>query len=405
MVAATFIGICIIYYLIMNSTTGYSVLQTLPLAKHIHQPPHKHHKALGNGTGAVHDLEIITQNQPHPTITATPDRYTSLARDQGTPAQNHNRPRQESTTDLEPKPDIRSEQIQNQGLVTGKQASRSDSYYNHGVIISPTSVCSLLQPPIVTYVHSRAYDPVTRDIIRQTWANVSEYNHTSMRVVFIVGREASGSHQRLIQDEANEHGDLLQCDFIDTYRNLTRKQLCAMNWILKNCPGTELITKVDDDVFINVYRLIAFYHVYRNTSPLPSSAFHCLVIPNPKPMRNGSKWKVSHQEYAHNKYPPYCVGFAHIVAPAAARRVTIAARDTPFFWIDDVFVTGILRQRANVALVEFDAAAGFRGIVNRMKFSYMARVVGKSMFIIERVKSEQLEVWTKLSKILKQSNR
>lgn len=298
------------------------------------------------------------------------------------------------------------EELQYSNIVT-------DRYYDHRVTIKPNGVCTEAEPLIVAFVHSRAFDPTTRDIIRQTWANVTVYNHTSMRVIFTVGREMNDGRQNLILKEADQYGDLLQCDFVDTYRNLTRKQLCAMKWILENCPETDMIVKVDDDAFVNVYRLIAFYHVYHSAISREKDQVYCHVLPHHKPLRKSlfrkdKKWMVSYEEYAKDHYPPYCAGFAHIMSPSAARRIFDAAKNSPLFWIDDVFITGMLRLKANVSITNFDNAAGFGGVFKNNNFFRslvdLGRLVNQNMFIndLQRNIFDRLELWSKLTNIFKQ---
>jgi hypothetical protein len=59
-------------------------------------------------------------------------------------------------------------------------------------------------------------------------------------------------------------------------------------------------------------------------------------------------------------YPDYCNGIFYMTNPATAARLVTAARTEKYLYIDDVFVTGFLREKLNISLVdtyEFQASS------------------------------------------------
>ncbi len=55
---------------------------------------------------------------------------------------------------------------------------------------------------------------------------------------------------------------------------------------------------------------------------------------------------VSYDEWPHTEaYPPYCNGWVYAMKPGVSKKLYIGARKTPFNHIDDLYVTGIIRQR------------------------------------------------------------
>lgn len=52
------------------------------------------------------------------------------------------------------------------------------------------------------------------------------------------------------------YGDIVQEDFVDSYRNLTHKAIMALRWVSQNCQNAKLILKADDDIFINIFKLV-----------------------------------------------------------------------------------------------------------------------------------------------------
>ncbi|KAI9561303.1 hypothetical protein GHT06_012259 [Daphnia sinensis] len=63
------------------------------------------------------------------------------------------------------------------------------------------------------------------------------------------------------------HGDILQVDILDFYRNLPSKMAGLLNWVNVNCPGVGFLLKADDDIHVNVYNLaniVRSYHLSGN---------------------------------------------------------------------------------------------------------------------------------------------
>lgn len=61
-----------------------------------------------------------------------------------------------------------------------------------------------------------------------------------------------------------------------------------------------------------------------------------------------SKWRVSYSEYPGRNYPAYCAGYAILYSPDTVFLLYREAQHVPYFWIDDVHVTGVLAERLNL---------------------------------------------------------
>ena len=66
-------------------------------------------------------------------------------------------------------------------------------------------------------------------------------------LVFLLGRPANQSQQMAIEKEAKT-GDLVQGDFMDTYHNLSYKNVMGKLWASNFCPQAEFVVKADDDM-------------------------------------------------------------------------------------------------------------------------------------------------------------
>jgi len=104
-----------------------------------------------------------------------------------------------------------------------------------------------------------------RNFIRQTWGSAFNYN-VKVRVVFILGRVIENANDRAVQHalelESNRYGDIVQKDFIDSYKNLTHKSISGLRWIDERCSHARWVLKIDDDVFLNGFNLIRHLQRY-----------------------------------------------------------------------------------------------------------------------------------------------
>ena len=55
-----------------------------------------------------------------------------------------------------------------------------------------------------------------------------------------------------------------------------------------------------------------------------------------------SKWFVTEEEYSGLDYPLYCGGWAYVTTVPTVRSVLEWSHDLPYFWIDDLHVTGVI---------------------------------------------------------------
>jgi hypothetical protein len=142
--------------------------------------------------------------------------------------------------------------------------------------------------------------------------------------------------------------DILMADATDSYRNLSAKHIAALRWIIQHCAGS-IVVKVDDDVLVNPFKLMQYIQEVPR-----ARAFYCSVVPNGKPRRDeGNKWFVRENEYATAYYPPHCEGYAYITDTRVAQLIVEAAQDAQTYWIDDVWITGILAKKTQVGHTSF----------------------------------------------------
>ncbi|KAK6031013.1 hypothetical protein OSTOST_02841, partial [Ostertagia ostertagi] len=59
---------------------------------------------------------------------------------------------------------------------------------------------------------------------------------------------------------------------------------------------------------------------------------------------------VTKEEWNEETYPPHCAGLVYFTSLAVVKRLLSSANSQRFFWIDDVFITGVLAKAVNVTI-------------------------------------------------------
>ncbi|ROT70701.1 hypothetical protein C7M84_011000 [Penaeus vannamei] len=195
---------------------------------------------------------------------------------------------------------------------------------------------------VIAYVHSAISRVQERRETRSTWANATASGlGVEIAAVFNVGRAKNQRERQIVQEESQRYHDIVQGDYVDSYRKLSFKALASLSWITQHCPDVPWTLHADDDVFIDVFLMLEYL---REENP---QGFFCNVMWS-QVMRSG-KWAVSRQEYPSDKYPAFCSGEAWVLPTALLPRLLEASKSAPFLWVDDVYVTGILAQYAGIA--------------------------------------------------------
>lgn len=164
------------------------------------------------------------------------------------------------------------------------------------------------------------------------------------KLVFILGQSSQEEENRQVSFEASMFGDIVQGRFIDTYRNLTLKHLLGLAWASIRCSQVQSVLKVDDDVFVNYYLLNHLLVPLPKMSKFADNYMIGYLHQDMKVIRNtSSKWYVTREEFAPEQYPPFCSGWAYITKVKTIMSLLCNVKRTPFFWIDDVYVSGLLR--------------------------------------------------------------
>lgn len=216
-------------------------------------------------------------------------------------------------------------------------------------VMNNVSICTSSQKEgsdsIVIMVHTARSNFEQRYAIRNTWGSLKLFKQWHLHLVFLLGIDLQSSQELNTQllNESKQHGDLIMGNFKDSYRNLTYKHLMGYKWVSKFCPQATFILKTDDDIFADIFQVLEVIQAELMSS---NRTYACLNMGGNKPIRDKrSKWFVSKELYPDEMYPDFCSGSSYLMRATDAVKIYSASNRTQFFWIDDVFVTGILRSQ------------------------------------------------------------
>lgn len=113
------------------------------------------------------------------------------------------------------------------------------------------TICDLDNIDLLIYVHSSPANLKKRLTIRETWAKRSLFPQT--RLVFMLGSTPDQDLTDRISLESHIYNDIVQQDFLDSYRNLTFKAMMALDWLVKYCSQARYVLKTDDDVVVSAF--------------------------------------------------------------------------------------------------------------------------------------------------------
>lgn len=212
------------------------------------------------------------------------------------------------------------------------------------------NVCNNDTQLVMALVHTAPKNYAKRQAIRDTWAK-------TIPTLFFMGLPDSNVTQNDIILESQLYNDIVQGDFSDCYRNLTYKHVMVLKWTIYYCPCARYLLKTDDDTFVNAPYLLEILN-YR-LSPLGArNLLMCQLIISGMVKRSyRSKWRVSYSEYPDRWYPIYCKGWVIIYSPDVIYKLYMEAQVTPYFWIDDVHITGILAGKQNITQTDLGGLA------------------------------------------------
>lgn len=190
--------------------------------------------------------------------------------------------------------------------------------------------------------------------MRRAFSN-KKLREFGIKRVFLLGLAPADKYtkQNAIADENRRFGDLVQGNFLESYRNLTYKHVMGHKWVGESCDSVKFVVKMDDDIVVDLFKM---RKVLLTLKWKKKNVMAGYILRNMKPIREPhNKWFVKNEEYSSSMYPAFLSGWFYVTTPKVSQNVYYLSQKTPYFWIDDVYVTGILADKLKVDHVDLNS--------------------------------------------------
>ncbi|EDO39939.1 predicted protein [Nematostella vectensis] len=198
-----------------------------------------------------------------------------------------------------------------------------------------------------------------RDLIRKTWAGTSKskyltglpakstnvsptYPQSTIYCVFTVGFANDAGIDRYVERESNRFGDILRINKRESYRNLVEKIQGSFEWALSVKP--QYILKADDDVYVNMPKLISWLHSPRIPPKIYAGFVHYRAFIQRDPSH---RWFVSRSLFPEGRFPPYCGGPFYLFSGNILQKIHKASLKQKRFAVEDAYF-GVLARRIGI---------------------------------------------------------
>uniref|UniRef100_A0A3P9KCY0 Hexosyltransferase n=1 Tax=Oryzias latipes TaxID=8090 RepID=A0A3P9KCY0_ORYLA len=235
-----------------------------------------------------------------------------------------------------------------------------------------------------------------REAVRRTWGREHTRDGRKIRTLFLLGTPTTGKDtknlQKLLEYEDRIYKDILQWDFMDTFFNLTLKEVNFLKWFDIFCPTVQFVFKGDDDVFVNTPNLLQLIR-FRVEEHKDAQLFVGDTISKAIPIRNRQSKYYIPKELYDQPYPPYVGGGGFLMSSRLARRLLVVSEKLELYPIDDVFL-GMCLKKLDVTP---EMHPGFRTFgISRHKTSRMNRepCFYRHLIVVHRLSPQELlDMW------------
>lgn len=237
---------------------------------------------------------------------------------------------------------------------------------------------------LVVIVMSAPTHLEARTAIRQTWGHFGQ--RSDMSVLFMLGTTLDSTVEAILRKEQHMYNDVIRGRFLDSYSNLTLKTISTLEWVDTYCSKVKYVLKTDDDMFINVPRLLAFIYKHAKNR----NVIFGRLARKWKPIRNRkSKYYVSQTQFQQSVFPDFTTGPAYLLSSDTICRLYNAALNQTYLKLEDVFTTGIVAHKLGIKRSHANE------FLNK-RIQYTACNIQRGISIHMVKYSEQFDLWKKL---------
>ncbi|KAK1803932.1 hypothetical protein P4O66_003871 [Electrophorus voltai] len=236
---------------------------------------------------------------------------------------------------------------------------------DYPLLIEPPTVCANQSAMLLLAIKSQTKNFENRQAIRQTWGHSGLVQGRVgmgglVQRVFLLAKSAVLEDSKEMMDlekESKSYGDIIMWDFLDTFFNLTLKDILFWEWFSEHCQNARFVFKGDDDVFVRTPALLDYLQKEEEVHSAPNSRKKIKdfvvgdVIKRANPLRlKSSKYYIPESFYK-GMYPAYAGGGGVIYSGALVLRLFQVSKRVHLFPIDDVYV-GMCLQRLRIVPVD-----------------------------------------------------
>ena len=207
-------------------------------------------------------------------------------------------------------------------------------------------------PFLIVIVPSLPSSRDRRNAIRETWGSVARTDTwpneplpVKVRVAFLLGRTESLHVRSLLRQEYEQHADLVQEDFLESYRNLSLKTVMGIKWVKNMCNRARYVLKCDDDMIAHIPMLLKLLTANRYQNSIIGHINKGAVV-----QRQGL-WGLSPEEFPFDRFPPYASGAAYVISADLIQPLFQMSEHVALVPIEDAYVTGVLARMLGATLV------------------------------------------------------
>jgi len=219
-------------------------------------------------------------------------------------------------------------------------------------LIEPSIRCNDRNMLIVVYtaINNFRY----RQMIRMTWGNDKYLKQINATLLFVVGRFPNLKIQWRLEQEGKKYKDILQGDFFEDYFLLAYKSLTWLLWSKLKCSKIPWIVKTDDDMINNIWKIGGLVEALKGQKEGMNTITCSTKTERVIRQKTGTridKWVIPYDEWPDEFFPTNCWGVVYIMSHLVRNKLLQVFEDSDkgIFRVDDVFITGMLAEKANVS--------------------------------------------------------
>lgn len=211
------------------------------------------------------------------------------------------------------------------------------------------------QRSMVIVVLSARNNFMKRKLARQTYGSIKSVNNINiLGLIFMLGSLDAPRNEKVdfnkLEEENFLFGDMIMGEFVDTYRNLTRKTIMAYEWLTSFCQEAQIVVKTDDDVLLNIFKLTEEVSKW-SPNEFRSSNIWCTVHWTEGVVKDvNSVFYASPVDFPDGVFPKHCAGVGYITPMRVIERIAEEISTSFLGRVcthEDVFMTAIVPHKIN----------------------------------------------------------